>query len=159
MAAGCGGQDIKDPYGINLRSAPRPWCGARAAGPQWRSRQSPPPVRSSEIRALTTKGLLSPIRRTPGRSTQLITAVPGSWPATGGKHPQHGCGRLRECLCSTGPGSAAQQGRGIQRPERGSQTPHPPPYRWACFSLTCGSAVRASQRTEPCLQHADSVYN
>ena len=38
---GTGGQDIKDPYGINLRSAPQPWCGTRAAGPQWWSRQSP----------------------------------------------------------------------------------------------------------------------
>ena len=27
-AAGCGGQDIKDPYGINLRSDPSLWCGA-----------------------------------------------------------------------------------------------------------------------------------
>ena len=39
-----GGQDIKDPYGTKLRSAPRPWCG-----PWWRSRQSPPPVCSCEI--------------------------------------------------------------------------------------------------------------
>ena len=43
MAAGCGGQDIKDPYGINLRSDPSPWCGARAAGPQWWSRRLPQP--------------------------------------------------------------------------------------------------------------------
>ena len=48
-AAGCGGQDIKDPYSINLRSDPRPWCGTCAAGPQWRLRRSPRPVRSSEI--------------------------------------------------------------------------------------------------------------
>ena len=49
LSAGCGGQDIKDPYSINLRSARRPWCGTRAAGPQWRSRRSPLPVRSSAV--------------------------------------------------------------------------------------------------------------
>ena len=32
-AAGWGGQDIEDPYGINLRSAPDRWCGTCAAPP------------------------------------------------------------------------------------------------------------------------------
>ena len=86
-AAGCGGQDIKDPCGINLRSAPGPWCGTRAAGTQWRSRQSPPPFRSSEIWQ-SPPGSAQPYQEDPGRSTQLITAVPGSRPATGGNHPQ-----------------------------------------------------------------------
>ena len=54
MAAGCGGQDIKDPYGINLRSDPSPWCGARAAGPQWWSRRLPPAGSLKRSMALTT---------------------------------------------------------------------------------------------------------
>ena len=53
--------------------------------------------------ALTTRGSAQPHQEDPGRSTQLITAVPGSRPATGGNHPQHRCGLLRECLYSTAP--------------------------------------------------------
>ena len=49
-AAGCGGQDMKDPHGIHLHSAPpNRWCGTRAAGPQQGSRRSTPPLCSSEI--------------------------------------------------------------------------------------------------------------
>ena len=59
MAAGCGGQDIKDPYGINLRSDPSPWCGARAAGPQWCSRRLPHAGSLKRSMALTTRVCLA----------------------------------------------------------------------------------------------------
>ena len=49
-AAGCGGQDIQDPYGIDLRSAPRPvvWH-PRCRPPVAVTAITPPPVRSSEV--------------------------------------------------------------------------------------------------------------
>ena len=87
-AAGCGGQDIKDPYGIDLRSAPdrgvapsggggdHPVCSALSGGPQQ-------------------------VDSTDHSCARL--------PATGGNHPQHRCQLLRECLCSTGPGGGAQR--------------------------------------------------
>ena len=68
----------------------RPGCGTRAAGPQWRSRRLPPPGRSSEV-GHSPPGSAKPYQEDPGGSTQLITAVPGSRPATGGNHPQHRC--------------------------------------------------------------------
>ena len=91
--------------------------------------------------ALTTRGSAQPYQEDPGRSTQLITAVPGSRPATAGNHPQHRCGLLRECLCSTGPGTAPQQGRGTQKPEWGSQPPPPQGVRRFLPKMGGGGAV------------------
>ena len=74
-AGGCGGQDMHDPYGIHLSPAPRPWRGTRAAGPCWRPRRSPPPVRSSDVWH-SPPGLLSPIRHrmsVPGSRTRAGT--------------------------------------------------------------------------------------
>ena len=68
----------------------------RGADPQWQSQRSPPPVRSSEIWH-SPPGSARPHQEDPGRSTQLITAMPGSRRATDGNHPQHRCGLLREC--------------------------------------------------------------
>ena len=58
-AAVCGGQDMKDPYGINLRSAPpNRWCGTRAAGPQCPSppAQTQPPCRCP-LEQVRTRGV------------------------------------------------------------------------------------------------------
>ena len=80
-AAGCGGQDIKfkGPYDINFRSAPPPLV--------WHPCCRPPVVvvaitRTGSLkRSLAlTSGVCSAPSGGPRRSTQLITAVPGSCP-------------------------------------------------------------------------------
>ena len=87
--------NVPESYGINLRSAPRPWCGTHAAGPPWRSATTPAGSLKRSL-ALTTY-LLSPISRTPAR--RLKSPAPGH-----GQEPSPTqLGILRECLCSTGP--------------------------------------------------------
>eukprot|EP00670_Eutreptiella_braarudii_P022432 CAMPEP_0174351174 /NCGR_PEP_ID=MMETSP0811_2-20130205/8448_1 /TAXON_ID=73025 ORGANISM="Eutreptiella gymnastica-like, Strain CCMP1594" /NCGR_SAMPLE_ID=MMETSP0811_2 /ASSEMBLY_ACC=CAM_ASM_000667 /LENGTH=126 /DNA_ID=CAMNT_0015480143 /DNA_START=49 /DNA_END=429 /DNA_ORIENTATION=- len=106
MAAGCGGQDIKDPYGINLRSDPSPWCGARAAGPQWWSRRLPPAGSLKRSMALTTRVCLA-LSGGPQQLGHSTDHSDARLPDTIGNHPQHRCGPSDERLCSTGPGIPA----------------------------------------------------
>ena len=73
---------MKDPYGSKLRSAPRPWCGTRAAGPPVAVVAITPAGSSSEVWH-SPPGSAKPYQEDPWRSTQLITAVPGSRPRAG----------------------------------------------------------------------------
>ena len=100
MAAGCGGQDIKDPYGINLRSDPSPWCGARAAGPQWWSRRLPPAGSLKRSMALTTRVCLA-LSGGPQQLGHSTDHSDARLPDTIGNHPQHRCGPSDERLCSS----------------------------------------------------------
>ena len=73
VSPGCGGQDIQDPYGISLRSAPRPVVWHPCCRPPSGGRGNhPPPVGSSEIWH-SPPGSAQPYQEDPGRSTQLIT--------------------------------------------------------------------------------------
>ena len=98
MAAGCGGQDIKDPYGINLRSDPSPWCGARAAGPRWRSRRLPPAGLLKRSMALTT-GVCLALSGGPQQLGHSTDHSDARLPDTIGNHPQHRCGLSDEPRC------------------------------------------------------------
>ena len=113
-AAGWGAQDIEDPYGIHLRSAPRPVVGHPRCRPPAAVAAIAPTGLLMRNLALTTRGSAQPYQEDPGRSTQLITAVPGSRPATGGNHPP--------TPQSTEQSAAPSQG-GVSKPPRAACGP------------------------------------
>ena len=67
---------LRNHTALTFPQPPTLWCGTRAAGPQSRSRRSPPADRSSEVWHSPPRSA-KPYQEDPHRSTQLITAVPG----------------------------------------------------------------------------------